>query len=509
MAIHRLTNRFVNTVTKAGMHNDGLGLYLQVGEGGSAKSWIFRYRNSRFGKSGSTHMGLGPTHTISLDEARELARTARQQLQNNINPIESRKAERLAKQLEESRRVTFAECATDYVDFMSKKRDGWALTTTKNSRNRIKKYLNPALGGLPIAAIDHEHCFQVLKPIVHRVPSMAIHVHMELKCIFDRAKARGRCTGDNPASLDGPLGVLLPELKGGHDVEHLPSLSYEKISPFMAQLRTPREAGTTAYTLPEAAEATGRDKSTILVAIHHGKLKAYKRPGMESSQTARWFIEPDELQKLYPLRSVPNRQPVIELEAYLLQFQILTAARPGEARLMRWDEAPNWEETGLWIIPWWRHKIGKKTKKPVFKPLSPPAFVILEEMKAAQKAEGIVSDFVFAQSKNRLNARIGKPMNDGKVRDYLARFFDPNEATVHGFRTTFSSWATDQRGFDPRDIERALGHIVGDGETATARIYNRYAKRREPLREMMEAWAEHCARTEPLPADVVPFRQAK
>jgi excisionase family DNA binding protein len=514
MAQHLLTNRFVRTVTKAGMYNDGNGLYLQVGEGGNAKSWILRYARSYFGKAGKAEMGLGPVHTFSLDEARELARVYRQQLiKDGIDPLAQRNAERLAKRLEESKSVLFRECAADWIDFMSKrKKKGWDPKTARTVKRRIENDLSPLMDR-PVAVIDVNQCYEVLKPIGDRgAPVMAIHVHMYLHGILERAKARVSLPS-NPASLDGRLGILMPELRQDpSDVEHFAALAYQKIGAFMAQLRTPREVGTTAYTLKEAAEATGIDRSELLRAIHDNKLRAHKQPGTETLNTSGspWFVEPTDLQKLYPLKSTPDRGPFIPLEAHLLQFQILTAARPGEARMMRWDElAPNWEETRLWIIPWFRHKIGKKTKKPIYKPLSDPAIEILKGRKAEREADGIVSDYVFAQGKDaRLSGRVRKPLSDATMWKYLARFFKPSEAHLHGFRTTFSSWATDQRGIDPRDIKRALGHIEGEGENQVERIYNRYAKRLQPLGQLMDAWGKYCGRTE-LPGDLIQFPQTR
>jgi integrase len=46
---HRLSATFVRTVTKKGTYADGGGLFLQVGIGGNAKSWILIYRRVRFG----------------------------------------------------------------------------------------------------------------------------------------------------------------------------------------------------------------------------------------------------------------------------------------------------------------------------------------------------------------------------------------------------------------------------------------------------------------------------
>lgn len=131
-------------------------------------------------------------------------------------------------------------------------------------------------------------------------------------------------------------------------------------------------------------------------------------------------------------------------------------------------------------------------------------------MKAAQKADGIVSDHVFAQGKAaRLSGRVGKPLSDATMWNYLARSFTPSEAHLHGFRTTFSSWATDKRGVDPRDIEKALGHIAGEGEDEVARIYNRHAKRLQPLGQLMDVWAEFVAAPSRCPATSSRFGQAK
>jgi Arm DNA-binding domain len=70
MPIRNLTTPQIRWTTKRGLINDGAGLYLQIGKGGS-KSWVFRYA----GKDGRKHdHGLGPFHTIGLSEARRRGR---------------------------------------------------------------------------------------------------------------------------------------------------------------------------------------------------------------------------------------------------------------------------------------------------------------------------------------------------------------------------------------------------------------------------------------------------
>jgi hypothetical protein len=75
-------------------YGDTGGLYLQVPKPGTISprrryppaSWLFRYeRNGR-----ERWMGLGPLHTFSLDDARELARQCRKQLAAGIDPLSTR-----------------------------------------------------------------------------------------------------------------------------------------------------------------------------------------------------------------------------------------------------------------------------------------------------------------------------------------------------------------------------------------------------------------------------------
>ena len=72
-----------------GRYCDGLGLWLQVSQFGT-KAWLFRY--TRHGRA--RQMGLGPLHTVSLAEARDRARLARQVLLDGDDPIEIKRKKR-------------------------------------------------------------------------------------------------------------------------------------------------------------------------------------------------------------------------------------------------------------------------------------------------------------------------------------------------------------------------------------------------------------------------------
>lgn len=79
---NKLSATRVAKLKTPGRYCDGLGLWLQVADGGT-KSWLFRY--TRHGRA--RQMGLGALHTVSLAEARERARQARQIILDGEDPI--------------------------------------------------------------------------------------------------------------------------------------------------------------------------------------------------------------------------------------------------------------------------------------------------------------------------------------------------------------------------------------------------------------------------------------
>ena len=110
-------------------------------------------------------------------------------------------------------------------------------------------------------------------------------------------------------------------------------------------------------------------------------------------------------------------------------------------------------------------------------PLSARAVEILRE--AEKLADG--SGLVFPGTKR------GKPLSDKTLSKLVKELgFD---ADVHGFRTSFRTWAQEQTNF-PREVaEAALAHHTGD---AVERAYAR-SDVFEKRRKMMESWAGYLA----------------
>jgi hypothetical protein len=108
--IGKLTALAVSQATRRGYYGDGGGLFLQVSASG-AKSWVFRFKV--IGRL--REMGLGPTHTIGLAEARQGAQDCRRARLDDRDPIEARKAQRMRVRLDADKAMTFAACAEHYI----------------------------------------------------------------------------------------------------------------------------------------------------------------------------------------------------------------------------------------------------------------------------------------------------------------------------------------------------------------------------------------------------------
>ena len=128
------------------------------------------------------------------------------------------------------------------------------------------------------------------------------------------------------------------------------------------------------------------------------------------------------------------------LGAKALAWSIVTAARSGMTRAMRWQEL---DLVGmLWTVPPDQMKTGK--------PWSTP---ITAEMVSLLPPAGKPSEFVFA------GTRRGKPLSDMTLTRTLERM---GVAVVpHGFRATFKTWAAETTDHHAMAAELQLAHIGG------------------------------------------------
>jgi integrase len=154
-----------------------------------------------------------------------------------------------------------------------------------------------------------------------------------------------------------------------------------------------------------------------------------------------------------------------------LEFTILTAARSGETRGATWSEFDL--DKKLWTIPPTRMKAGREHMVPI----SERAIAIIKRVK-----EFASSDIVFPGVK-------GKPMSDATLGKALREAgIGKEQGTVHGFRSAFRDWCSEETSFSGEVAEAALAHAIRDKTEAAYRRGSLLVKRRE----MMNAWAKHC-----------------
>jgi integrase len=108
-------------------------------------------------------------------------------------------------------------------------------------------------------------------------------------------------------------------------------------------------------------------------------------------------------------------------------------------------------------------------------PLSQRATDIL--VRLAEQRSG---NFVFQ------GQRRDKPLSNMAME--MLRRMKIQNATVHGFRSSFRDWAGNETGYPRELIETALAHVIGDRAEQAYRRSDALEKRRK----LMEAWASYC-----------------
>jgi integrase len=209
------------------MYADGGSLYLRIAPGGS-KQYVFRYI-----RDGRLHdMGIGPTHTLTLVEARERATEARKLLLDGIDPLQAKRARFAALRAADASTVTFRQCAEDFIKANEVK---W--TNAQHRREwswSLRKYVYPILGSMPVAAIDTPLVLRVLKPIWEKTPESASRIRGRIENVLGWATVHHYRSGDNPARWNGLLEHALPSVVKG---DHHAALPYAEVPAFLAKLR--------------------------------------------------------------------------------------------------------------------------------------------------------------------------------------------------------------------------------------------------------------------------------
>lgn len=229
LALQKLTERGLNKLKK-GTHSDGGNLYLTIR--GNSRSWVFRFKSPL---TGSIRMlGLGSLPDVTLTNARELARQSREMLRVGLDPLQQKRAGKLANQ---QNRKLFKDVASEYIQERAKR---WRGKKTQGEVEALcENYLYPFFAERPIQSITSDDVLTLLKTIWYDKTITGTKLQGLLDRIFKYATARGWYVGDNPSRWAGFLETLLPKATEIKKVTHRKAYDWQKISKLYKRLKAP------------------------------------------------------------------------------------------------------------------------------------------------------------------------------------------------------------------------------------------------------------------------------
>lgn len=418
------------------------GLFLQITPTGG-KSWVLRATVGTKRRD----IGLGSYPTVTLAQARDKAREARNKIEAGVDPVEERKATR-AKLAEAQRKgLTFAEAVDKALGAKldafknAKHRDQW--------RNTLDQYAAPIIGALPVQNIDTAAVLRVLgQDVTDKVGNVegtlwqartetASRLRGRIEAVLSWATVAGHRTGDNPARWAGNLKELLPAPNKVAKVDNQPALQIDDAPRWFAALQA--------------------------------------RDGMGSR---------------------------------CLEFAAMTAARSQEVRGMMWEEIDfgqgemNARIDGPPLATWTIPAVRMKMKREHRVPLTPEAVALLKSLPRYEgnplvfpaPRGGELSDMTLSATMRR--------MHEADIAQGGVGFLDrvsKRPAVPHGLRSTFRDWVAERTNFPGDMAEVALAHRVANAVEASYRRGDMIEKRRA----MMAAWVEFLTRTGATSGEVV------
>jgi integrase len=310
-AKHLLSARQVTAFLKRGerrRYADGGSLYLQV-SGSGRGSWVCMWKTG--GRKGKQRLlGLGSVHDVSLKEARDLAEACRRALRQGRDPRSVLS--------EASGELTFDAVARELIASMApgwrnaKHGAQWRMTLLgeaapdsdgKNGKARFDYCA--AIRDKPMSKLNTEDALRVLRPIWQKVPETASRLRGRCERVWDFAKARAHCFGENPFRWRGHLDAVLPQrarLTRGHHK----AMPFADVPAFIGKLRAmqgaaPRALEFAILTAARSGEVLGAkwdeiDMKEKVWTVPATRMKAGKEHRVPLSDRAMGILK--ELQQI-------------------------------------------------------------------------------------------------------------------------------------------------------------------------------------------------------------------
>lgn len=199
-------------------------------------------------------------------------------------------------------------------------------------------------------------------------------------------------------------------------------------------------------------------------AVNPASWKGHLENLMPSPKTS------DKHHEALPYEELPNfmanLRELDSLSALALEFTILNAARTSEVLKGLKSEVRG----SVWTIPGSRMKSGKTHQVPLCNRS-------LDILKIAQDIDP-EGQFLFSRN--------GKPLSNMAMLMMVRR--QRVGLTVHGFRSTFRDWISEETEHSPEVAEMALAHTIGN---KVERAYRR-GNLMEARRRLMNDWTSFC-----------------
>ena len=500
---------FVNTVTEPGRYNFGDGLFLDVKPTANSigKYWVWAYNGKAVGEGPRERIGLGSAKTMPLKIARRESLLLDQVLESGGSPQVHREQLRMTAG---DGILTFKQAVEGFFDVCDGER--W---TGKHSRALGKTIKNNYLLTVswvkqPLQAITHLHIAEILLvsvrpyrkpndppgPLIKKKPEIGKRVQCFLFGMFRYWKARGRFKGENPA--DNRRGSPLNELvgsppKGGHHQD----IRVDEIPPLIAFLHKPQRTAN-LITTDQLATALGMSSIAIRNARKRHGLKGHKEPG-RMWKNSSYVYEIAEAERVFK-RKIPSvtMRSDEDLYASILEMIILTLARSDMICKLRWDEIkPKYQNSVMGMIIYEKHKT-KRYGYTYGTVITPHIQAILDAMKKRHECQKLDSPYVFAHGPvfHGVNHWLNQPSNPNTMERCLRRCLaqidciETKDATMHGMRTAFGTWACDIHDYDRDMAMITIGHKLKRPDADI--IYLRNVKKLRQRYDMMTAWGDFC-----------------
>ena len=234
------------------------------------------------------------------------------------------------------------------------------------------------------------------------------------------------------------------------------------------------------YTKTETASRLRGRLEWILASATTRKLRTGVNPALWRGHLQTILSAPNKLKNeqhhialsydLIPM-FITKLRGIDSVAALALEFLILNASRTGEVigatRIEIKDD--------VWTIPSNRMKAKKEHRVPLCK----------RSIEILHTAKAMDEDSVYFFSRN------GKPLSNMAMSMTLRRL--NTKVTVHGFRSTFRDWVSEETDHSPEVAEMALAHVIKNKVEAAYRRKDLLERRRL----LMNDWELYCNNKQP------------